>query len=56
MILSKMYVVHNGYLFEEQKRINNKAIKKLYIKALELKFENFIKKIKNSVDIPNILW
>ena len=56
VILSKMYVVHNGYLFEEQKRINNKAIKKLYIKALELKFENFIKKIKNSVDIPNILW
>ena len=51
-----MYVVHNGYLFEEQKRINNKAIKKLYIKSLELKFENFIKKIKNSVDIPNILW
>lgn len=56
VILSKMYVVHNGYLFEEQKRINNKTIKKLYIKALELKFENFIKKIKNSVDIPNILW
>ena len=46
VILSKMYVVHNGYLFEEQKRINNKTIKKLYIKALELKFENFIKKIK----------
>ena len=46
VILSKMYVVHNGYLFEEQKRINNKAIKKLYIKALELKFENFIKKLK----------
>lgn len=56
VILSKMYVVHNGYLFEEQKRINNKTIKKLYIKALELKFENFIKKIKNSVDIPDILW
>ena len=56
VILSKMYVVHNGYLLEEQKRINNKTIKKLYIKALELKFENFIKKIKNSVDIPNILW
>ena len=37
-------------------RINNKTIKKLYIKALELKFENFIKKIKNSVDIPDILW
>ena len=46
VILSKMYVVHNGYLFEEQKRINNKTIKKLYIKALELKFENFIKKLK----------
>ena len=56
VILSKMYVVHNGNLLEEQKRINNKTIKKLYIKALELKFENFIKKIKNSVDIPNILW
>ena len=56
VILPKMYVVHNGYLLEEQKRINNKTIKKLYIKALELKFENFIKKIKNSVDIPNILW
>lgn len=56
VILSKMYVVHNGYLLEEQKRINNKTIKKLYIKSLELKFENFIKKIKNSVDIPNILW
>ena len=56
VILTKMYVMHEGYLFEEQKRINNKAIKKLYIKALELKFENFIKKIKNSVDIPNILW
>ena len=46
VILSKMYVVHNGYLLEEQKRINNKTIKKLYIKALELKFENFIKKLK----------
>jgi len=51
-----MYVVHDGYLYEEQKRINNKTIKKLYVKVLELKFENFIKKIKNSVDIPNILW
>lgn len=39
-----------------KKEINNKTIKKLYIKALELKFENFIKKIKNSVDIPDILW
>lgn len=51
-----MYVIYNEKLIEEQKRINNKSIKKLYIKALELKFEKFIKKIKNSVDIPNILW
>ena len=46
----------NNNLIFEQKRINNKNIKKLYIKAIELKFEIFIKKIKNSVDIPNILW
>ena len=56
VILPKMYVVHDKKLVNEQKRINNKMIKKLYIRALELKFENFIKKIKNSVDIPNILW
>ena len=56
VILPKMYVVHDKKLVNEQKRINNKSIKKLYIKALELKFEKFIKKIKNSVDIPNILW
>ena len=36
VILSKMYVVHNGYLLEEQKRINNKTIKKLYIKEVFL--------------------
>lgn len=51
-----MYVVHDKKLVNEQKRMNNKMIKKLYIRALELKFENFIKKIKNSVDIPNNLW
>ena len=56
VILPKMYVVHDKKLVNEQKRINNKMIKKLYIRALELKFENFIKKIKNSVDIPNNLW
>ena len=56
VILPRMYVIYNEKLIEEQKRINNKSIKKLYIKALELKFEKFIKKIKNSVDIPNILW
>ena len=56
VILPKMYVVHDKKLVIEQKRINNKMIKKLYIRALELKFENFIKKIKNSVDIPNNLW
>ena len=56
VILPKMYVVHDKKLVNEQKRINNKMIKKLYIKALELKFEKFIKKIKNSVDIPNNLW
>lgn len=56
VILSKMYVVYDKKLVNEQKRINNKMIKKLYIRALELKFENFIKKIKNSVDIPNNLW
>ena len=41
-----MYVVHDKKLVNEQKRINNKMIKKLYIRALELKFENFIKKLK----------
>lgn len=51
-----MYVVHDHYLSFEQKRINNEMIKKLYLKAIEIKFEKFIKKIKNSVDIPNILW
>ena len=56
VILPKMYVVHDKKLVNEQKRINNKMIKKLYIRALELKFEKFIKKIKNSVDIPNNLW
>ena len=56
VILPKMYVVHDKKLVNEQKRINNKMIKKLYIRVLELKFEKFIKKIKNSVDIPNILW
>lgn len=56
VILPRMYVVHDNNLIFEQKRINNKNIKKLYIKAIELKFEIFIKKIKNSVDIPNILW
>ena len=56
VISPRMYVIYNEKLIEEQKRINNKSIKKLYIKALELKFEIFIKKIKNSVDIPNILW
>ena len=56
MILPKMYILHNHFLVEEQKRINNKTIKHLYIKAIELKFEIFLKKIKNSVDIPNILW
>lgn len=56
VISPRMYVICNEKLIEEQKRINNKSIKKLYIKALELKFEKFIKKIKNSVDIPNILW
>lgn len=56
VILPKMYVVHDEKLVNEQKRINNKMIKKLYIRALELKFEKFIKKIKNSVDIPNNLW
>ena len=56
VILPKMYVVHDKKLVNEQKRINNKMIKKLYIRALELKLEKFIKKIKNSVDIPNNLW
>lgn len=56
VILPKMYVVYDKKLVNEQKRINNKMIKKLYIRALELKFEKFIKKIKNSVDIPNNLW
>ena len=56
VILPKMYVVHYKKLVNEQKRINNKMIKKLYIRVLELKFEKFIKKIKNSVDIPNNLW
>ena len=56
VILPKMYVVHDKKLVNEQKRINNKMIKKIYIRALELKFEKFIKKIKNSVDIPNNLW
>ena len=56
MILPKMYILHNHFLIEEQKRINNKTIKSLYIKSIELKFEIFLKKIKNSVDIPNILW
>ena len=56
VILPKMYVVHDKKLVNEQKRINNKMIKKLYIKVIEIKFEKFIKKIKNSVDIPNILW
>ena len=56
VILPKMYVVHDKKLVNEQKRINNKMIKKLYIRVLELKFEKFIKKIKNSVDIPNNLW
>ena len=56
VILPKMYVVYDKKLVNEQKRINNKMIKKLYIRALELKFENSIKKIKNSVDIPNNLW
>ena len=56
VILPKMYVVHDKKLVNEQKRINNKMIKKLYIRVLELKFEKFIKKIKNSVDIPTILW
>lgn len=56
VISPRMYIIYNEKLIEEQKRINNKSIKKLYIKALELKFEKFIKKIKNSVDIPNILW
>ena len=56
VIFPRMYVVHDHYLSFEQKRINNEMIKKLYIKAIEIKFEKFIKKIKNSVDIPNILW
>ena len=56
VIFPRMYVVHDHYLTFEQKRINNEMIKKLYIKVIEIKFEKFIKKIKNSVDIPNILW
>ena len=56
VIFPRMYVVHDHYLSFEQKRINNEMIKKLYIKIIEIKFEKFIKKIKNSVDIPNILW
>lgn len=56
VILPKMYVVHDERLFFEQKRINKNSIKELYIKALELKFEKYIKKIKNCVDIQNILW
>ena len=56
VILPKMYVIHEERLLCEQKRINNNTIKELYIKALELKFEKYIKKIKNCVDIQNILW
>lgn len=56
VIFPRMYVVHDHYLSFEQKRINNEMIKKLYLKVIEIKFEKFIKKIKNSVDIPNILW
>ena len=56
VILPKMYVVHDKKLVNEQKRINNKMIKKLYIRALELKFENFIKKIKNYAEKSGITF
>lgn len=56
IIKSAMYVLMNGKIIDSSKRIHNESIKKLYIKAIECKVKIFLKKFKNSVDIPSNLW
>ena len=56
IVSTKLILLSHGKIIFEQKRINNKSIKTLYIKAIEEKYKIFIKNLKNSVDIPDNLW
>lgn len=56
IIYAHIYLIDKEEIIFQQNRINHKALKNTYIKALKHQFKKYLKKIEKSVDIPNNLW